>query len=223
MDQETIKRQIASNISTYRKRAGMTQAELAQKLNYSDKAVSKWERAESLPDVMTLVLLAEALNVSTDQLVCPQDESAGGETENKTEAPAEPGKKHPKKKEKKPPCATLSSKRKIIGALSSTLVWFLALLTFQILSDAHVPMSWIGFVIAIPVNAIVLLSLLSAWRYYRRNQLLISVIMWGCILSLFTILWVSAGRCFFKLFLLGLPGQLAICLWFLMLRKEEKK
>ena len=46
MDDEKLKLQIGSNIASYRKRANLTQAGLAEKLNYSDKAVSKWERGE---------------------------------------------------------------------------------------------------------------------------------------------------------------------------------
>ena len=48
MDGEKLKLQIGSNIANYRKGAGLTQAGLAEKLNYSDKAVSKWERGESM-------------------------------------------------------------------------------------------------------------------------------------------------------------------------------
>ena len=51
---EDIKQTIASNLSGYRKKAGLTQQQLADKLNYSDKAVSKWERAEAIPDVIVL-------------------------------------------------------------------------------------------------------------------------------------------------------------------------
>ena len=59
MDDERLKTQIGANIASYRKRAGLTQAGLAEKLNYSDKAVSKWERGESVPDVLTMVQLAD--------------------------------------------------------------------------------------------------------------------------------------------------------------------
>ena len=51
MDDEKLKYRIGTNIAGYRKQAGLTQAGLAEKLNYSDKAVSKWERGESMPDV----------------------------------------------------------------------------------------------------------------------------------------------------------------------------
>ena len=53
MDDEKLKKQIGANIAAYRKRIGLTQVGLAEKLNYSDKAVSKWERGESAPDVQT--------------------------------------------------------------------------------------------------------------------------------------------------------------------------
>lgn len=56
-------------ISELRKERGWTQLELAQKLNVTDKAVSKWERGESLPDIEKCKLLAEVLDVSLDDLV----------------------------------------------------------------------------------------------------------------------------------------------------------
>ena len=59
MDDEKLKKQIGINIASYRKRNGLTQAGLAERLNYSDKAVSKWERGESVPDVLTLSQMAE--------------------------------------------------------------------------------------------------------------------------------------------------------------------
>lgn len=66
---EDLKKVIADNIIFYRKEKGYTQLELAEKLNYSDKAVSKWERAESLPDVITLNEIASMLDVTLNDLV----------------------------------------------------------------------------------------------------------------------------------------------------------
>ena len=56
---EELKDIIAHNLVAYRKAAGLTQAEIADKLNYSDKAVSKWERGEGMPDVAVLKTLAD--------------------------------------------------------------------------------------------------------------------------------------------------------------------
>ena len=69
MDDEKIKARIGSNIASFRKAAGLTQAGLAEKLNYSDKAISKWERGESVPDVLTLMQLSSLFGVTVDALV----------------------------------------------------------------------------------------------------------------------------------------------------------
>ena len=69
MTDEELKVQIGTNISNLRKRQGLTQAGLAEKLNYSDKAVSKWERGESAPDVLTLAAIAQVLGVTVDDLL----------------------------------------------------------------------------------------------------------------------------------------------------------
>ena len=69
MDVEKLKEYVGANIAAYRKRAGLTQAMLAQKLNYTDKAVSKWERGESVPDVVTLASLAEFLGITVNDLL----------------------------------------------------------------------------------------------------------------------------------------------------------
>lgn len=66
---ENIKEIFAQNLIHYRKTLGLTQLDLASRLNYSDKAISKWERGESLPDVMTLKEIAGIFNLSIDQLI----------------------------------------------------------------------------------------------------------------------------------------------------------
>ena len=68
MDDEKLKYQIGANIAAYRKQAGLTQAGLAEKLNYSDKTISKWERGESSPDISVLVDIADLFGVSIDSL-----------------------------------------------------------------------------------------------------------------------------------------------------------
>ena len=117
--------------------------------------------------------------------------------------------------------------KSIILMLSSTLVWFIALLLFVILSLLDVDKSWLAFFYALPADAIVMLSLRSAWQDFRWNRALISVIMWGGLLSLFASLLafidVSLWTRLWKLFLLGIPGQIAILLWFEMYRKPRKE
>jgi len=212
MDDEKLKKQIGVNIATYRKLGRMTQAALAEKLNYSDKAVSKWERGESVPDVLTLIQLAELFEVSVDDLL--KDPDALPENQGKLERAM--GRAVEKTLKRK-------ADKRVILNLSSLLVWIVALALFIILSLFDMPNIWPIFVYAIPADAVVRLSLCSAWREFRWNCLLVSVIMWGGLLSIFSavICCVSAALFFrmLRIFLLGIPGQLAILLWFRMFRK----
>lgn len=192
MDSEKIKNRIGANISQLRRQTGVTQAELAEKLNYSDKAVSKWERRESVPDVITLVQMARLFGVSVDALI----------GEEPPQAAFRNAKPAPKKGQKGN-----------VLKLSSVLVWFVALTVYVVLSSVGLGKSWVSFVYAVPVNAIVLLILLSAYRDYRWNRLLISLIVWGVLLSTYVTLLVFAGICIWRIFLLGILGQAAVFLW----------
>ena len=60
---------IGETIASLRKEKGMTQNELAEKMNVTDKAVSKWDRDLSCPDINTISKLADVLNVSVEELL----------------------------------------------------------------------------------------------------------------------------------------------------------
>lgn len=207
MTDEKLKAQIGTNISNLRKRQGLTQAGLAEKVNYSDKAVSKWERGESAPDVLTLVALGEVLGVTVDDLL--QDPNALPEqTGSVQQVMGQVVEKTLKRK----------ADKRIIVRLSSLLVWFVALFFYVVLASVGVPKSWLAFFWAIPVDALVVLSLRSAWRDFRSNRVLISVLMWGCLLSIYMMLLVLLQVSVWRIFLLGIPGQVAILLWFRLFR-----
>lgn len=212
MDGEKLKELIGKNIAAYRKRMGLTQAGLAQRLNYSDKAVSKWERGDSMPDVQTLVLLAEQFEITVNELVTDPNELPE-HTGAVQQAMGRVVEKTLKRK----------ADKRIILRLSSLLVWFVALLLYVVLSSIGIRNSWLAFFYAVPADAIVALSLRSAWRDFRWNRALISTIMWGVLLSLYMTLLILAGVNVWRIFLLGVPGQLAILLWFRMFRHEKNK
>ena len=69
MNEDVLKKNVSEKITFYRKAAGLTQLELAEKLNYSDKSVSKWERGDGLPDITVLTNMAELFGVSVDDFV----------------------------------------------------------------------------------------------------------------------------------------------------------
>ena len=216
MDDAKLKKQIGRNIVSYRKRCTMTQAQLAEKLNYSDKAVSKWERGESMPDVLTLVQIAELFDVTVNDILADPD--ALPEQTGAVERVM--GKAVEKTLKRK------ADKRIILG-LSSLLVWFVALFCYVLFSILDMPKSWVAFFYAVPADAIVMLSLRSAWKDFRWNQFLVSCIMWGVLLSIFVTvlafvdvgLWVKM----WQIFLLGIPGQLAILLWSRLFRKQPRE
>ena len=212
MHEEKLKKQIGMNIAAYRKRLHLTQAGLAEKLNYSDKAISKWERGESAPDVSTMVQLAELFDITVNELL--EDPNALPDNPGAVERVM--GKAVEKTLKRK------ADKRIILG-LSSSLVWFVALLLFVVLSSLDIPHTWLALLYAVPADAIVLLSLRSAWKDFRWNQGLISAIMWGGLASLYITLLVLGSVNIWKLFLLGIPGQIAILLWFRLYHKLPKE
>ena len=212
MNNEALKIRVGANIARLRKSRGLTQAELAERINYSDKAVSKWERAESLPDVLTLICLAEQLGTDMNTLTGLQP--ASPEPVSIPEPASVPEQPPVKKK----PIAD----RGVIQKLSSILVWVVALFLYMVLDEFGVKNLWLLFVVAVPANAIVLLSLRSAWKLYGMNRILISVIMWGFLLVIYLLLLLTAKVNVWKILPMGLLGQAAFILWFKMFRSDKE-
>ena len=213
MTNEELKIRIGANIARLRKQSRMTQAELAERLNYSDKAVSKWERAESMPDVLTLMLLAEQFGTDVNELLSDPNAPASAAEAPHTNA----------KPKKETPLASAtemlrSVDKSTIQKLSSILVWVVAMFIWLVLDSFHIPYSWLVFVAAVMANAIVLLSLRSVWKLYGINRILISIIMWTALLFLYLLLLVTTGVHVWRIFLMGLLGQAAILFWFKLFR-----
>lgn len=190
---DEIKQIVAKNIIRLRHAQGMTQMELAEKLNYSDKAVSKWERGDSLPDVTVLKNIADLFQVKIDDLI----------TDSGEESP-EPLPKDNRK----------LRNHGFITGMSILLVWLLATLAY-VLIDLIWPGTknhWLAFVCAVPVSMIVWLVFNSIWFNVRRNFLIISLLMW----SIFATLCIAFQPYGFNIWLIlavGVPGQAIICLW----------
>ena len=211
MDLEILKDRIGKNIAMHRKQIGLTQAGLAEKLNYSDKAVSKWERGESIPDILTLMQMADLFQIPMGDLM-----------EDPNQLPGNPGKLEKAMTQVSEKALKRKANKNVILGLSSTLVWFVALLIFVVISSFNLPNSWISFFFAVPINAIVLLRLRSAWRDFRWNRVLISVIVWGFLVSIYATFLVFLKFNMWKLFLLGIPGEVATTLWFRLFRPAKE-
>ena len=223
MTNEELKTRIGANIARLRRSCRMTQAELAERLNYSDKAVSKWERAESMPDVLTLMQLAEQFGTDVNELLSDPNR-AGEESTPRTEPEpaAEPAREEPESKpqpEKKKLIRT--SDKGVIQKLCCILVWVVALFFYMVLDSFGVENCWLVFVLAVLATAIVLLSLRSAWKLYGMNRILISVIMWTALVFFYLVIWLVWEVSVWRIFLLGPLGQAAILLWFKLFRYTE--
>lgn len=190
---ENIKEIISKNIAELRNIKGMTQIELAEKLNYSDKAVSKWERGESIPDITVLVEIAEIFGVSLDYLVLDKKEILAQ-----------------KREEQK----TKISNHGFITGISIVLVWAVATLIFVIIHSvlSNPKFDYIVFLVAVPVTLIVWLVFNSIWFNKRRNFLIISLLMWSVLASVYLSL-LAFGSNQWLIFVLGAPAQIIILLW----------
>ena len=191
---EDLKHIIAQNIVQLRKKSKLTQAELAERLNYSDKAISKWERGESIPDVAVLKQLADLFHVSVDYLL---------------------SREHPAFSE----LGRQLSRHKLrnhgmITAISVILVWLVAPLIFVVIEPftGGLPGRWLTFVYAVPVSFIVWLVFNSIWFNRRRNFLIISLLMWSVLAALY-LTFLVVGSNYWLLFAIGVPGQVIILLW----------
>lgn len=191
---QDLKPIIAKNITSLRQSRKMTQIDLAEKLNYSDKAVSKWERGESVPDITVLKTIADLFEVRVDYLLEEQHAQAMPQVH---ETPVSVTRNHT-----------------VVTLLSELIVCFLATVCFVVIDMIWpgLKIRWLPFVYAIPAGMIVWLVFNSMWFNTRRNYLIISLLMWSVLLCATLTLYACAINAWQLLFL-GIPGQAAIFIW----------
>ena len=204
---EDIRTIIANNLVILRRKKEMTQTELAEMLNYSDKAVSKWERGESVPDIAVLKSIADIFGVTVDYLITNEH------TESETDASDRDIAEQLAKKRLR--------KRGMITGMSVLLVWLIAAVIFVpidiMVADAvgH----WTTFLFAVPVSMLVWLIFNSIWFNKRRNFLIISLMIWSLIAAIHICVLIF-GTNLWQLYLLGIPGQLITVLWSVIGKKN---
>ncbi len=187
---DELKLNVASNIIKLRTGAGMTQAELGEKLSYSDKTISKWERAEGLPDAYVLKQLSEIFSVSVDYLLAGHNEWAVEARQNEEKNRSYSG--------------------AVVTMVSVAGIWTLAMLVFVIFwMLGHI--YWIIFVTAIPATLITLLVFNSIWRKGRNNSLLVAALVASLVLLIYLAL-IKFNP--WQLFLVLIPAELVVFLSF---------
>ena len=191
---------LAKNLAYYRKASGLTQLELAEKFNYSDKSVSKWERGEGFPDVFVLKALADFYGITVDDFYATE---------------------HKKITVKQ------SQRRKqiYIRLLSLGICWLVVVSAFFLLS-VLLPkgvkfQTWLTFIYGTLASSIILL----VWEFIYHNRfarmLATSAVIWTGALSLYLTLLILIDN-YPLIFVVAAPLQVLEIIWYLFRRKKDK-
>lgn len=195
-----LKQIIATNITTLRKEKNLTQLEFANELNYSDKAISKWERAESIPDVVVLKQIADLFGVTVDYLL---NEHSKNEKLIVIEDKIKSG--------------TLN--KISLSLLSASPIWIVATIIFSLISIFKGIYVWYVFYISVPLTILLFLIFNTLWGNRRNNYIIVSCLIWSILLCIYLCL---IKYNLWQLFILGIPAQLAIILWSTLKFKRKK-
>ena len=192
MEENRIKSILAEKLAAYRKRAGMTQAELAEKLNYSDKSISKWERGDGMPDLLVLCRLADLYDVPLDAFL-----REGPLVRSQTEQ---------------------HSRHVIITLLSLGLVVFISAIAFFVCYLAKVQVGWLSFIYAVPVGMILLVVFSHIWGNTLHQAISVTLLDWTLCASVYISFRAISGiQRIEMLFMVAAVFQVLIILWYVLM------
>lgn len=191
----------ASNIIRLRTQAGLTQAELGEKLNYSDKTISKWERGEAIPDAYVLTQMAEIFGVTVDYLLSTHD---AWENPNEPEEQEQGISRH---------------SVNMIIAIAVLGVWTMALSVFVLLWLLGF-IVWQSFIVALPVSILTYMVLICVFNRRKHLQYVIAAF----VLSIFVLLYfVLPLQKPWQLFLIAVPAIILVFLSCNIRQRPRKK
>ena len=196
---DNIKEIVAKNLTNLRQKKNLTQSEVAQILNYTDKSVSKWEHADTTPPIDVLKRLADLYGVSLDYLV--------SETNNDFYDSTYTGKKN-------------ITNKIIITILATSIVWLIGTILYVygmvFLQESY----WMLFVTAVPFSVIVLFVFNGIWGKREFIFILASILVWSILASIY-LSFLEYN--IWSVFILGIPMQVAIILWSLLKPSKKNK
>ena len=195
---DELKASFASNLIRLRTAAGLTQTALGEKLHYSDKAVSKWERAESVPDAYVLTELAKLFGVTVDQLLSPNAHWAPPPT---------------------PATETETYSRQFIILCTIAAIWTLCMVEFVVVWIVLGAIHWIVFVTAVPLSLVALLVFNSIWYRGKRNMFIVMALVLSLVLLIYLLLLKYN---IWQVFLILVPAELLVFLAFRIRRQTLK-
>lgn len=181
---DELKAIFASNLIKYRAAAGLTQAELGERIHYSDKSVSKWERAEAIPDAYVLTLMAKEFGVTVNDLLL---------SDSVWTPPVDP--------ESEP----VGYSRFFVTLCAIAGIWTLCILQF-VFVWIFSGVQWVTLLAGAPLSLIVLLVFNTMWYKGRNNMYIIAGLVLSAVALLF--LWLRDWR----LFLILVPAEAVVYL-----------
>lgn len=190
---------LADNLVYYRKASGYTQLEIAEKLNYSDKSISKWERGEGTPDIFVLRALSSLYGITLDDFFVV---------------------------EKTKPVTNKKRKHWYIIGLSLAITFIVAALGFAIMMmiNSDIFPWWLFFIYALLVSFIITTVFSSIWKRQEYQLISISGIIWSTCLAVFlTIQLTSPMEFTWLIFIAGIPVEILEVLWYFLRKNNRKK
>ncbi len=184
-----IRDNIAENLYRLRVKNNLTQTELAQKLNYSDKSVSKWENGDSIPPIDTLKELADLYGVTLDYIASKNPDGNFDDTYNSKEN---------------------NLNKMIITLLAVSIVWLVATICYVYIYIISRISIWKIFIYAVPVSLIVLIVFNGIWGKRKYIFILCSFLIWTILASAYI---VFLEENIWAIFILGIPPQVGVILW----------
>lgn len=188
MEEKSLEQIFATNLTELRKEKEWTQAELAEKINYSDKSVSKWERGDGLPDLKVLIQLANLFGVTLDCFIT--DGGAKQQTEYKI----------PRQR---------IGFRVIMELLAVSIVFLVATVVYVAVATYAQVYPWTAFIWALPVSSCVLMLFNIRWKFRICAVVFGSILIWTLLTAAYLQLLEYN---LWMLFLIGIPAQAAIIL-----------
>lgn len=146
MEINEIKNNFSRNISKLRKNKKISQAQMAKDLSYSDKAISKWETGETMPDIFTLEKIASYFNTTVDDLI-------------HEEAIIRKANRH--------------KNRTIITIASCGLCILIGTIVFLVLEMTNVPLSYLAFISGMALASVCLVVFAAIW--FTKSYLLVAI------------------------------------------------
>lgn len=201
---EDIKIIFAKNLISLRKQSKITQAELAREINYSDKAVSKWERGDSIPDVVVLKSIADLFGVTIDYLITEHEDSEPVELQSDYE-------KGIKKKNR-----ILISVLPIVGIL------VVATIVYVILhAVAPSKRNFIFcYILPLPICALIEMIFSGVWGKKIMRFIAVSALIWLTILDVFLVVGMFLSY-YPLIFVIALPAEILVLISFGIIRIKK--